>query len=389
METSNVAKYHVGQRVEGMGEKGDVSGIVTSVVPDTAGSAAGPGRIIVLADALTRLPTAGMEDMETSNVAKYHVGMRVEGLGEKGDVDGIVASVTPHARGALSGPGLIQVRLDSFETAAAGIPVTLPVIVEADTDTPTTARTFFASQEAAAQRQQARAAAAVPERNAPALAAEADRTEQARRDQAHTDAAAAAMAATERAQHAESALARADAVAAAEREAATLAAAAAEQAEREDQAQARADADAAAAAAAATAAAALAEQDAATAASAAATTVSEDDGQGAAKAPRGSQGAAASARASASSNTSGNRGVLVSNTRGLRLTTTSECGNNCGHGNDASDVRVAINSQPAAAARVSAQDQAHTRRPSLRAGACLLVIGFGAGLGLGLGLRSV
>ena len=49
LETSNIAKYHVGQRVEGVGEKGDVSGIVMSVTPGTAGarmgSAAGPGRI--------------------------------------------------------------------------------------------------------------------------------------------------------------------------------------------------------------------------------------------------------------------------------------------------------------------------------------------------------
>ena len=53
-----------------------------------------------------------LEPLETSNVAKYHIGKRVEGIGEAGDVSGTVVSVVPLAPGAVAGPGRLMVRLD-------------------------------------------------------------------------------------------------------------------------------------------------------------------------------------------------------------------------------------------------------------------------------------
>jgi len=47
LNTSNFAKYNVGQRVSNMGNSKDVSGVVVATLPASPGATAGPGSIVV------------------------------------------------------------------------------------------------------------------------------------------------------------------------------------------------------------------------------------------------------------------------------------------------------------------------------------------------------
>ena len=176
VRSSNVGKYKVGSRVNGLGDGGSVSGEVVDVLPDGDG-ATGPGRIVVLLDlscaASQQLQEQGLRQeqgtnvrapmqalssvksdadaaavsigsaafdagpaaarassarvtgakaaspdahthtlqVRSSNVGKYKVGSRVNGLGDGGSVSGEVVDVLPDGDGA-TGPGRIVVLLD-------------------------------------------------------------------------------------------------------------------------------------------------------------------------------------------------------------------------------------------------------------------------------------
>ena len=45
--TSNIGKYRVGQLVSNMGRAGQVSGIISAIIPSIAGATSGPGQIVV------------------------------------------------------------------------------------------------------------------------------------------------------------------------------------------------------------------------------------------------------------------------------------------------------------------------------------------------------
>ena len=95
VHTSNVGKYKVGQRVEGLNQ-GKISGVVISILPQ-AGRTDGPGHITVQEAVETVVKTA-----HTSNIAKYHVGQRVEGMAG-GTITGTIVQLVGDVQGASSG----------------------------------------------------------------------------------------------------------------------------------------------------------------------------------------------------------------------------------------------------------------------------------------------
>ena len=47
LDTSNIAKYRVGQQVSNMGSAGQISGVISAIIPLTPGATSGPGQIMV------------------------------------------------------------------------------------------------------------------------------------------------------------------------------------------------------------------------------------------------------------------------------------------------------------------------------------------------------
>ena len=97
VHTSNVGKYKVGQRVEGL-NRGKISGVIISILPE-AGRTDGPGHITVQEE--QEVPTV-MKTVKTSNIAKYRVGQRVEGMAA-GTITGVILQLVGDVPGASSG----------------------------------------------------------------------------------------------------------------------------------------------------------------------------------------------------------------------------------------------------------------------------------------------
>ena len=119
MDTRNIAKYFVGMRVTDFGPM-RVTGTISAIMPNIPASTTGPGRFEVTHDppagasappGAAAAPQDQTTTMDTRNVSKYFVGLRVEEFGPT-RVTGIVSQVIPSIPGSQGGAGKIVVTHD-------------------------------------------------------------------------------------------------------------------------------------------------------------------------------------------------------------------------------------------------------------------------------------
>jgi hypothetical protein len=102
-------QYRIGQQVQGLNH-GAITGVIISIAPENPGHTDGPGLITVQQQAqipqTTANPPQGAQGVvkpaQTSNVGKYQIGQRVDGLAG-GTISGVIVRLQPNVDGATSG----------------------------------------------------------------------------------------------------------------------------------------------------------------------------------------------------------------------------------------------------------------------------------------------